>query len=127
PVDLVRNALKTFGCGLAQVYGLTETSGAIPYLPPDEHDEENADQLTSCGKAMDGIEIRVVDTEGNAVPVGQVGEIISRSPQNMLGYWNQPGAPRRAIRGEWFHTGDAGYLDADGYIYIYDRVKDMII
>jgi long-chain acyl-CoA synthetase len=127
PIDLVRNALKTFGCDLAQVYGLTETSGAITYLPPDDHDEKNAERLKSCGKAMDGIEIRVVDADGKEVAIGQVGEIIARSPQNMLGYWNQPEATRRAIRGQWFHTGDAGYLDADGYIYIYDRVKDMII
>ena len=84
-------------------------------------------RLKSCGKAMAGIEIRVVDMQGNAVATGEVGEIVTRSPQNMLGYWNQPEATRRAIRGEWFHTGDAGYLDADGYIYIYDRVKDMII
>jgi acyl-CoA synthetase (AMP-forming)/AMP-acid ligase II len=127
PIDLVRNALKTFGCGVAQVYGLTETTGAITYLPPEDHDENNAERLKSCGKAMTGIEIRVVDADGNDVGVGDVGEIITRSPQNMLGYWNQPEATRRAIRGEWFHTGDAGYLDADGYIYIYDRVKDMII
>jgi long-chain acyl-CoA synthetase len=127
PIDLVRNALKTFGCDLAQVYGLTETSGAITYLPPNDHDEKNAARLKSCGKAMTGIDIRVVDADGNEVAVGEVGEIVSRSPQNMLGYWNQPEATRRAIRGEWFHTGDAGYLDADGYIYIYDRVKDMII
>ena len=76
---------------------------------------------------MTGIEIRVVDADGNEVATGAVGEIITRSPQNMLGYWNQPEATRRAIRGDWFFTGDAGYLDQDGYIYIYDRVKDMII
>jgi long-chain acyl-CoA synthetase len=127
PIDLVRNALKIFGCDLAQVYGLTETTGAITYLPPEDHDENHAPRLKSCGKAMSGIEIRVVDAHGNDVAVGEVGEIITRSPQNMLGYWNQPEATDRAIRGEWFHTGDAGYLDADGYIYIYDRVKDMII
>src|SRR6516164_11465732 len=60
-------------------------------------------------------------------PSARVGEIATRSAQNMLGYWNQPEASRRAIRGAWFYTGDAGYLDADGYVYIYDRVKDMII
>jgi acyl-CoA synthetase (AMP-forming)/AMP-acid ligase II len=127
PIDLVRNALKTFGCGLAQVYGLTETTGAITYLPPEDHDESNATRLKSCGKAMTGIDIRVVDAEGDDVAVGEVGEIVTRSAQNMLGYWNQPEATRRAIRGAWFYTGDAGYLDADGYVYIYDRVKDMII
>lgn len=76
---------------------------------------------------MAGIEIRVVDASGKNVPAGEVGEIITRSPQNMLGYWHQPEATSRAIRGEWFYTGDAGYLDKDGYVYIYDRVKDMII
>jgi acyl-CoA synthetase (AMP-forming)/AMP-acid ligase II len=127
PVDLVRNALKVFGCDLAQVYGLTETTGAITYLPPEDHDEKVPDRLKSCGKAMNGIEIRVVDAAGKEVATGEVGEIITRSPQNMLGYWNQPEATRRAIRNDWFYTGDAGYLDKDGYIYIYDRVKDMII
>jgi long-chain acyl-CoA synthetase len=123
----VRNARRAFGCDLAQVYGFTETTGAITYLPPQDHEGKNAERLKSCGKAMSGVEIRVVDADGNEVAVGEVGEIITRSSQNMLGYWNQPEATRRAIRGQWFHTGDAGYLDADGYIYIYDRVKDMII
>jgi long-chain acyl-CoA synthetase len=127
PVDLVRNAIKVFGCGLAQVYGLTETTGAITYLPPEDHDEKMPDRLKSCGKPMTGIEMRVVDGLGEDVTTGDVGEIVTRSGQNMLGYWNQPDATRRAIRDEWFYTGDAGYLDADGYIYIYDRVKDMII
>jgi long-chain acyl-CoA synthetase len=127
PLDLVRNALKMFGCGLAQVYGLTETTGAITYLPPQDHNEEGPGRLKSCGKAMSGIEIRIVDASGREVAAGEVGEIVTRSPQNMLGYWNQPDATQRAIRKDWFHTGDAGYLDQDGYIYIYDRVKDMII
>jgi long-chain acyl-CoA synthetase len=127
PIDLVRNARKVLGCGLAQVYGLTETTGAITYLPPEDHDEHVPVRLKSCGKAMAGIEIRVVDSAGKEMPTGEVGEIVTRSPQNMLGYWNQPEATRRAIRGDWFYTGDAGYLDADGYVYIYDRVKDMII
>jgi len=127
PIDLVRKSLKVFGCGLAQVYGLTETTGAITYLPPEDHGEEHAQRLKSCGKAMPGIEIQVVDTAGRDVPVGDVGEIVTRSQQTMLGYWNQPEATSRAIRDGWFYTGDAGYLDADGYIYIYDRVKDMII
>ena len=127
PIDLVRNALKVFGCDLGQVYGLTETTGAITYLPPEDHNEGALERLKSCGKAMAGIEIRVVDAEGKDVATGDVGEIVTRSPQNMIGYWNQQEATRRAIRGEWFYTGDAGYLDQDGYIYIYDRVKDMII
>jgi acyl-CoA synthetase (AMP-forming)/AMP-acid ligase II len=127
PVDLVRNAIKESGCGLTQVYGLTETTGAITYLPAEDHDEKVVARLKSCGKPMAGIEMRVIDADGKDVPTGEVGEIITRSPQNMLGYWNQPEATRRAIRNDWFFTGDAGYLNQDGYIYIYDRVKDMII
>jgi long-chain acyl-CoA synthetase len=127
PVDLVRNAINVFGCGLAQVYGLTETTGAITYLPPEDHDEKAPERLKSCGKPMAGIEIRVVDALGKDVATGDVGEIVTRSAQNMLGYWNQPEATRRSIRDGWFYTGDAGYLDADGFIYIHDRVKDMII
>ena len=127
PVDLVRNAVKVFGCGLAQVYGLTETTGAITYLPPEDHDEHVPARLKSCGKAMTSVELRVVDALDNDVAVGEVGEIICRSPQIMLGYWNQAEATGKAVRSGWFHSGDAGYLDRDGYLYIYDRVKDMII
>jgi long-chain acyl-CoA synthetase len=85
PIDLVRNARRAFGCDLAQVYGLTETTGAITYLPPQDHEGKNAERLKSCGKAMSGVEIRVVDADGNEVAVGEVGEIITRSSQNMLG------------------------------------------
>ncbi len=127
PVELVRNAIKVFGCGLAQVYGLTETTGAITYLPPEDHDEHVPERLKSCGKAMAGVELRVVDANDKEVAVGTVGEIVCRSPQVMLGYWNQSEATSKAIRNNWFHSGDAGYLDRDGYLYIYDRVKDMII
>lgn len=127
PVELVRNARRVFGCGLMQVYGLTETTGAITYLPPEDHDERVPERLKSCGKPMLGVEILVVDAAGKRVAPHEVGEIVCRSPQNMLGYWNQPEATRRAMRDGCFHTGDAGYLDADGYLYIYDRVKDMII
>jgi long-chain acyl-CoA synthetase len=81
----VRNARRAFGCDLAQVYGLTETTGAITYLPPQDHEGKNAERLKSCGKAMSGVEIRVVDADGNEVAVGEVGEIITRSSQNMLG------------------------------------------
>src|ERR1700728_388715 len=127
PLDLVRKAVKVFGCGLAQVYGLTETTGAITYLGPEEHDEGAQERLKSCGKAMTGVELRVVDAAGKDVATGDVGEVICRSPQTMLGYWKQDDATSRTIRDGWFHSGDAGYLDEAGYLYIYDRVKDMII
>jgi long-chain acyl-CoA synthetase len=127
PLDLLRNAVQTFGCGFAQLYGLTETTGAITCLPPEDHGEHAVERLKSCGKPMHGVEIRIVDALGKDVPLGGVGEVICRTPQIMLGYWNLPEATERAIRNGWFYTGDAGYLDQDGYLYIYDRVKDMII
>jgi long-chain acyl-CoA synthetase len=127
PIDLLRNALKTFGCGFAQVYGLTETTGAITYLPPEDHGEHAIERLKSCGRPMAGVEIKVVDASGRELAPGEVGEVVCRTPQIMLGYWNLPEATTAAIRDGWFHTGDAGYLDRDGYLYIYDRVKDMII
>jgi acyl-CoA synthetase (AMP-forming)/AMP-acid ligase II len=127
PIDLLRNALHTFRCDFAQVYGLTETTGAITYLPPEDHAEQATERLKSCGKAMTGVEIKIVDAAGRELPPGEVGEVVCRTPQIMLGYWNLPDATRQTIRKSWLYTGDAGYLDRDGYLYIYDRVKDMII
>jgi long-chain acyl-CoA synthetase len=125
PLPVLKRAVETFGCGFAQVYGLTETTGAITYLPPEDHD--GSDIMKSCGKPMRTAQIRVVDDEGNDCRPGDVGEIIVAGGQVMKGYWNLPEETARAIRGEWFHTGDAGYFDAAGYLYIYDRVKDMIV
>jgi len=127
PLELVRRAVKTMKCGFAQLYGLTETTGAITYLPPSDHGDHALDRMRSAGKALDGVEIRVVDGAGNDVPLGEVGEIICRSSQVMKGYWNLPEATARAMQKGWFHSGDAGYLDADGYVFIHDRVKDMIV
>jgi long-chain acyl-CoA synthetase len=127
PLDLIRRALEVFGCGLAQVYGLTETTGAITYLPPEDHGEHAVERMKSCGKPMVGVEIKVVDAAGQVLPPGEVGEVVCRTPQVMLGYWNLDAATRHAIRDGWFHSGDAGYMDEDGYLYIYDRVKDMIV
>ena len=127
PIDLLRSALKTFGCGFAQVYGLTETTGAITFLPPEDHRAEAVERLKSCGRPMAGVEIRIVDAAGRQLAPGEVGEVICRTAQIMLGYWNLPDATRQAVRDGWFRTGDAGYQDDDGYVYIYDRVKDMIV
>ena len=127
PLDLLRTAIATFKCDFAQVYGLTETTGAVTYLPPEDHDPAGNARMRSCGRAMGGITIRVVDSTGRDLLPGEVGEIIVKTKQNMKGYWNLPEETAKAIDGEWFHTGDAGYLDSDGYLYIHDRVKDMIV
>ena len=127
PLDLLRRALTVFGCDFVQVYGLTETTGTITCLPAADHLDATSPRLRSCGKPLPTAEIRIVDVQGNEMPVGEVGEIICRSLLNMKGYWNLPEATAVALRDGWFYSGDAGYLDEDGYVYIYDRIKDMII
>jgi len=126
PTELLIQAMKALGCGFIQVYGLTETTGAFTWLPASEH-VPGSKRLLSCGKAFPGVELRVVDAEGKDCRTGEVGEIVCRTPQVMRGYADKPAETAKAIRGGWFHTGDAGYLDADGYLYIHDRVKDMIV
>jgi long-chain acyl-CoA synthetase len=127
PLELLKRALKVFRCGFAQVYGLTETTGAITYLAPEEHDPDGTEKMKSCGRAFPDVEFRILDGAGRELPAGEVGEVVCRTPQVMKGYWNQPEANRRSIRDGWFYSGDAGYMDKEGYLYIYDRVKDMIV
>ena len=126
---LVR-AMKTMGCGFMQAYGLTETTGGVTVLRREDHDPDGprAKLLRSAGRPWGDVELRVIDPETLAdLPDGQVGEIRSRSVQNMKGYWKQPEATAKAyLPGRWLRTGDAGYVE-DGYLYIHDRVKDMII
>lgn len=116
-------------CKFWQAYGLTETTGAVVNLPPEDHDPNgpNTHRLRSCGLPGPAVDLRIVDREGGDVPTGEVGEIWIRSRQNMLGYWNMPEATAEAMEDGWFKSGDAGYLDEDGYLYIHDRVKDMIV
>jgi len=129
--QVLAESIRTFGCEFVQAYGLTETTGTVVILPAADHDPEgpNRHRLRAVGVAVEGTEVRVVDTDTGAdAPQGQVGEIWIRSPMLMKGYWNLPEATAEAIRpGGWFRSGDAGYFDEDGYLYVYDRVKDMIV
>ena len=128
PLDLLRECMEVFGCGFCQQYGMTETAGTIVYLPPEDHDPAGTPRMRAAGLPMPGVEIKVVDAEGASVPTGAVGEVVTRSVANMRGYWNLPEATAATIDKQgWLRTGDAGYLDEDGYLYIHDRVKDMII
>ena len=128
---LLRQALAVFGCNFMQVYGMTETSGTVVALAPEDHhpDGEGARLLRSCGKALPWVEVRVIDPGTlDDVAVGSVGEIWLRSGMVTAGYWNKPDASAEAIQsGGWLRTGDAAYQDADGYIYLFDRFKDMIV
>jgi acyl-CoA synthetase (AMP-forming)/AMP-acid ligase II len=124
--ELLLTAKGVMGCQFIQVYGLTETTGGGTWLPPEDHDPVRG-KLRSCGKPAFGHEIRVIDAEDRDLPLGQVGEIAIRAANVMKGYWNKPEATAKAVVNAWFRTGDAGYFDADGYLYIHDRVKDMIV
>ncbi|KAF0177521.1 MAG: AMP-dependent synthetase and ligase [Caulobacteraceae bacterium] len=124
--DVLERAQKRFGCDFLQFYGMTETVGAGTYLPAAAHDPAKG-KLRSCGIPWPGVEVRVVDANDNEVPLGEVGEIVIKAPIVMKGYFNKPDATAEAVRDGWMHTGDAAYMDADGYFFIYDRVKDMIV
>jgi len=124
--DVLERAQKRFGCGFLQFYGMTETVGAGTYLPVDAHDPAKG-KLRSCGIPWPGVEVKVVDANDNEVPLGEVGEIVIKAPIVMKGYFNKPDATAEAVKNGWMHTGDAAYQDADGYFFIYDRVKDMIV
>jgi len=124
--ELLLQAGEKFGCDFVQVYGLTETTGSGTHLLPEDHDPARQ-KLRSCGKPNKGVEIRIVDEQGKEVAQGEVGEITMRSVAIMKGYWAKPDATKDAVRNDWFYTGDAGFFDDEGYVFIHDRVKDMIV
>jgi acyl-CoA synthetase (AMP-forming)/AMP-acid ligase II len=121
---LLQRSIETFKCRFSQLYGLTETTGPITALP---HEHHVGERMLSCGRPMFGGHVRVVDAEGNDLPPRQVGEIVYRGESLMRGYWQREKETAQAIRGGWFHTGDAGYLDEEGFMFLKDRVKDMIV
>ena len=124
--DTLLRAIEVMGCEFWQVYGLTETSGIGTTLAPECHDPSSS-KLRSCGKKYSGVDIKIVDQKGAEVFPGEVGEITIKSSVVMKGYWNRDEANKESIIDGWFYSGDAGYFDEDGFLFIYDRVKDMII
>lgn len=123
---LLRAALPVLDCDFAQIYGLTETGNTAVCLPPVDH-RDGSPRLRAAGKPYPCVQVKVIDEAGHPLPAGQVGEVCLRSPARMLEYWGLPEATARTLVDGWIHTGDAGHLDADGYLYISDRLKDMII
>jgi len=126
----LRRAMTVFGCDFVQAYGMTETSAVLTYLLPAEHRRalaEKPELLLSAGRPVVGVDLRIVDENDMPVPRGTIGEIVARGPQLMQGYWNRPEETREALRGGFMHTGDAGVMDEEGFVYIQDRVKDMIV
>lgn len=128
PVDLLRECMEVFGCGFVQQYGMTETTGTVTYLPPADHDPKGNERMRSAGLPMPGVEMVILDSDGKQLGPNETGEIATRSAANMKGYWRKDDATAATVdRNGWLRTGDAGYIDADGYIFIQDRIKDMII
>jgi acyl-CoA synthetase (AMP-forming)/AMP-acid ligase II len=129
-VEQVKRAIDLLGPIWVQIYGQGETPMTGTYLRPQEHRYDSLEaerRLGSAGITRTDIELRVVDLEGREVPDGEVGEIAIRGVTVMKGYWDDPSATQEALRDGWLHTGDLGYMDADGYVFIVDRAKDMII
>lgn len=127
-LDLLREAMAVFGCRFAQSYGMSETSGTCVALPPDDHDPAGNARMRSAGLPLPGTELKIVDDAGAALPPDTVGEIAIRCISVMNGYWNQPEATAAVLDAEgWYRTGDAGLIDRDGYLFVKDRVKDMIV
>jgi acyl-CoA synthetase (AMP-forming)/AMP-acid ligase II len=122
---LQREILEVFGCELAQIYGMTEASMAV-CLPPEDH-VIGSQRIRAAGRPFPNVELKIVDRSGETVPTGVVGEICLRTPAVMIEYWGKKKATEETLVDGWLHTGDAGYLDADGYLYISDRIKEMII
>lgn len=126
----LRRSIDVFKCRFAQAYGMTETTAVLTALLPQHHEAALAGQpqlLLSAGRPLVGVELRVVDEHDKPLPAGTVGEIVARGTNLMRGYWNLPDESAEALRGGWMHTGDAGYVDEDGFLFIQDRVKDMIV
>jgi long-chain acyl-CoA synthetase len=124
---VLQRAMQRFpNAGFHQTYGMTELSPCATYLNANDH-RDRPDLRRSAGRASVATELRVVDEQDTEVPRGTVGEVLVRGPVVMLGYWNQPEETARALRGGWMHTGDGGRMDEDGYLYIVDRLKDMIV
>jgi long-chain acyl-CoA synthetase len=122
PVEVIKDFAEKFTVKILEAYGLSETSPAATFSRPDREAKPG-----SVGLPIWGVDVRVVDINDEDVPVGEMGEILIRGHNIMKGYYKRPDATASAMRGGWFHSGDLGNLDEDGYLYITDRVKDMII
>jgi acyl-CoA synthetase (AMP-forming)/AMP-acid ligase II len=131
PVSDLKRGLEIFGQIFIQFYGQAEAAATITCLPKAEHrldgDENTLRRLGSAGRETFSSRVRIVDREGLTLPPGEIGEIAVRGTLVMPGYWHRPEATEAAIPDGWLRTGDAGYLDEDGYLFITDRIKDMII
>ncbi|GGS49627.1 long-chain-fatty-acid--CoA ligase [Actinokineospora fastidiosa] len=123
---LLREAIAVCGADFAQIYGLTETGNTAICLPPADH-VPGGSRLRAAGRPYPGVRVKIIDADGAEVPAGTVGEVCLHTPARMLEYWANPAATAATLVDGWVHTGDAGHVDEDGYLFISDRIKDMVI
>ncbi|TCP56644.1 fatty-acyl-CoA synthase/long-chain acyl-CoA synthetase [Tamaricihabitans halophyticus] len=126
-LDRLEQGLRRFGQVFMQLYGQSEAPNFLTRLRKDDHDPERPERLTSCGQPVLLAEVEVHDDAGNRLPAGEPGEIVARAPYVMSGYFNLPDKTAETLRGGWLHTGDIGRMDSEGYVYLLDRVNDVII
>jgi len=122
PVEVLRGFEECFGCKVLEGYGLSETSPVASFNHPDRERKAG-----SIGTPIEGVEMKVVDDDGNDLAQGEAGEIVIKGHNIMKGYWNRPEATEESIKDGWFYSGDVGKIDEEGYFFIVDRKKDMII
>jgi len=129
PEAVLRKCIAKFGSRLAQGYGLTEAAPAVSELMPEDHvlAGPRAKLLKSAGRSLPGVEVRVVDDSGAFLKPGQTGEVVVRGANVLMGYWKNPQLTAEKLRDGWLHTGDIGFIDEEGYLYLVDRKADMII
>jgi fatty-acyl-CoA synthase len=125
--DRLREGIRIFGSIFMQLYGQTEAPQCITTMRKSDHDDSKPGRLGSCGRPSPLLDVRLFDSEMREVGIGEPGEICVRGTLVMDGYWKRPEATAEAFRGGWLHTGDVAVKDDDGYLYIVDRTKDMII
>jgi long-chain acyl-CoA synthetase len=122
PEELMRQFEEAFGCIILEGYGLSETSPVASFNHPDRERKPG-----SIGTPIEGVDMKIVDDQGEDVTEGDVGEIVIRGHNIMKGYWNRPEETAAALRDGWLHTGDVARIDEEGYVYLLDRLKDMVI
>jgi len=131
PEAVLQTAMETLPCDFIQGYGMTESAQLVTILPKEDHKHpagsKESSRLKSCGQPIINTEVQIVDENDTLIPTGEVGEVCFRGPNVMQGYLNMPDATEEALKGGWMHSGDVGYMDDDGYLYLVDRAKDMII
>ncbi|MCZ0985287.1 fatty acid--CoA ligase [Streptomyces diastatochromogenes] len=124
--SLLEESLAVLDCEFAQIYGLTETGNTAVCLPPADH-VPGGPRMQAAGHPYPGVRAKVIDDEGRELPSGEIGEVCLRTPARMVEYWGLPDKTAETLVDGWIHTGDAGYIDRDGYIFIRDRIKDAIL